>query len=120
MGNFSDLIAYKKAFSLAMKIFEISKLFPAEEKYALTDQIRRSSRSVCANLAESYQRKKYKNHFFSKLNDVESENAKTQVWLDFAYKCSYISSSKYQELSDENNEIGKLTWYMLNNAEKFL
>jgi four helix bundle protein len=120
MGNYSDLIVYKKAFTLAMKIFTISKLFPSEEKYALTDQIRRSSRSVCANLAESYRRRKYKNYFISKLNDVECESAETQVWLDFAYHCSYISPTKYEELTNENNEIGKLIWYMINNSEKFL
>jgi four helix bundle protein len=120
MGSFSDLIVYKKAFILAMKIFEISKIFPSEEKYSLTNQIRRSSRSVCANLAESYQRRKYKSHFLSKLNDVESENAETQVWLDFAFNCNYISIEKYHELTAENNEIGKLTWYLTNNPEKFL
>jgi four helix bundle protein len=120
MGNFYDLIVYKKAFLLAMKIFEISKLFPSEEKYSLTNQIRRSSRSVCANLAESYQRRKYKSHFLSKLNDVESENAETRVWIDFAFNCTYISPTTYKELTDENNEIGKLTWYMINNIEKFL
>jgi four helix bundle protein len=119
-GSFYNLIVYKKAFGLAMKIFEISKSFPSEEKYSLTNQIRRSSRSVCANLAESYQRRKYKNHFLSKLNDVESENAETQVWIDFAFNCSYISSEKYQELTAENNEVGKLIWYMMNNSEKFL
>ncbi len=120
MGNYNDLFIYKKAFGLAMKIFELSKSFPVEEKFAITNQIRRSSRSVCANLAESYQRRKYKNHFLSKLNDVESENAETQVWLDFSFNCAYISAEKYEELTNENNEIGKLTWFMINNPEKFL
>jgi four helix bundle protein len=120
MGSFSDLIVYNKAFSLAMKIFEISKNFPSEEKYSLTNQIRRSSRSVCANLAETYQRRKYKSHFLSKLNDVESENAETQVWIEFAFNCAYISQNAYEELTNENNDIGKLTWYMINNPEKFL
>jgi four helix bundle protein len=120
IGNYNDLIAYKKAFELAMKIFEISKSFPAEEKYSLTNQIRRSSRSVCANLAESYTRRKFRNYFISKLNDVECENAETQVWLDLAFNCSYITPEKYQELTSENNEIGKLTWFMIHNTEKFL
>jgi len=120
MGNFYDLVVYQKAFDLAMKIFDASKLFPSDEKYGLANQIRRSSRSVCANIAEAYKRRKYKNYFISKLNDVECENAETQVWLDFAFKCAYISPKKYQELTDENNEIGKLTWFMLNNSEKFL
>jgi len=120
MGNFYDLIVYQKAFDLAMKIFDASKLFPSDEKYGLANQIRRSSRSVCANIAEAYKRRKYKNYFISKLNDVECENAETQVWLDFAFNCTYISPTKYQELTDENNEIGKLIWFMLNNSEKFL
>lgn len=120
MGNYNDLLVYKKAFGLAMKIFSVSKSFPAEEKFALTNQIRRSSRSVCANLAESYTRRKFRNYFLSKLNDVESENAETQVWLDFAFNCSYITPEKYKELSSDNNEIGKLTWFMINNVEKFL
>lgn len=119
MGNYNDLLVYKKAFGLAMKIFSVSKSFPAEEKFALTNQIRRSSRSVCANLAESYTRRKFRNYFLSKLNDVESENAETQVWLDFAFNCSYITPEKYKELSSDNNEIGKLTWFMINNVEKF-
>ncbi len=120
MGNYNDLLVYKKAFGLAMKIFSVSKSFPAEEKFALTNQIRRSSRSVCANLAESYTRRKFRNYFLSKLNDVESENAETQVWLDFVFNCSYITPEKYKELSSDNNEIGKLTWFMINNVEKFL
>jgi len=120
MGSFYDLIVYKKAFNLAMKIFEISKKFPSEEKFSLTGQIRRSSRSVCANLAESYKRRMFKKYFISKLNDVECESAETQVWLDFTFNCAYISAEKYEELTNENNEIGKLTWFMINNPEKFL
>lgn len=120
MGTYFDLIIYKKAFTLSMKIFECSKFFPPEERYSLTNQIRRSSRSVCANIAESYLRRKYKNHFLSKLNDVQSENAETQVWLDFAKSCGYISDLIHQDLSSENAEIGKLTRYIINNPEKFL
>jgi len=120
MGSFYDLIVYKKAFNLAMKIFEISKKFPSEEKFSLTGQIRRSSRSVCANLAESYKRRMFKKYFISKLNDVECGSAETQVWLDFTFNCAYISAEKYEELTNENNEIGKLTWFMINNPEKFL
>ncbi len=120
MGTYFDLIVYKKAFSLAMRIHEYSKHFPAEESYSLTDQIRRSSRSVCANLAESYIRRKYKNYFQSKLNDVQCENTETQVWLDFAKYCGYLSDNIYLELSAENDEVGKLTRYIINNPEKFL
>jgi len=81
MGHYKELLAYKKAYELAMKIFYISKRFPSEERYSLTDQIRRSSRSVCTNLAEAYRRRKYKDYFISKLNDSETENTETEVWL---------------------------------------
>lgn len=79
-----DLIVYQKSFALAMNIFEVSKNFPPEEKYSLTDQIRRSSRSVTANLAEATRKRRYVNYFISKLTDCDAENAETQVWLEFA------------------------------------
>lgn len=120
MGEYKDLIGYKKAFELAMEIFEITKSFPKEEKYSIIDQMRRSSRSVCANLAEAYRRRSYKNYFISKLNDVETENSETQVWLDFSFACQYITKEKYDQLSAKNNEIGKLVWYMISNPDKFL
>ncbi len=82
-----DLIVYQKAYTLAMKIFEVSKSFPAEEKYSLTDQIRRSSRSVCTNLREAWAKRKYKAHFVSKLTDADGENGETDSWLDFACEC---------------------------------
>jgi four helix bundle protein len=89
--RFQDLLAYQKAFALAMDIFEISKSFPPEEKYALTDQIRHSSRSVCANIAEAYRKRIFPKHFHSKLTDSDAENSETQVWLEFCFKCKYIS-----------------------------
>jgi four helix bundle protein len=119
MGYYKDLLAYKKAYDLAMEIFVTSLKFPPEEKYSLTDQVRRSSRSVCANLAEAYSRKRYKDYFISKLNDAETENAETQVWFDFAKDCKYISEEKHRELTTKNSEVGKLLWYMINNPEKF-
>ena len=119
MGYYKDLLAYKKAYELAMEIFGLSLKFPPEEKYSLTDQIRRSSRSVCANLAEAYSRKRYKDYFISKLNDAETENAETQVWFDFAKNCKYISEEKHKELTTKNDEVGKLLWYMINNPDKF-
>lgn len=85
-----DLEVYKKAFDAAMQIFELSKSFPKEETYSLTDQIRRSSRSVCANLAEAWRKRRYEKAFISKLSDSESEAAETQVWLEFATKCGYM------------------------------
>lgn len=117
--RFQDLLAYKKSFALAMKIFEISKKFPKEETYSLTDQIRRSSRSVPVTIAESYRKRVYPKHFYSKLTDSDGENSETQVWLEFALSCNYISEIIYQELMAESIEIGKLLNYMLLNPEKF-
>ena len=85
-----DLKVYLLAFEVALQIHEISQSFPAEERYSLTDQIRRSSRSVCANLAEAWRKRRYKNHFISKLSDSEAEAAETQVWLDFSLAFKYI------------------------------
>jgi len=119
MGHYKDWLAYKKAYSLAMEIFELSKKFPPEERYSLTDQVRRSSRSVCANLAEAYKRRRYNDYFTSKLNDAETENAETEVWLDFACDCKYISKEIHDDLIAKNDEVGKLIWYMINNPDKF-
>jgi four helix bundle protein len=117
--DFRELLAYKKAFDLAMEIYELSKSFPLEEKYSLTDQIRRSSRSVCANIAEAYRKRRYPNHFISKLTDSDAENSETNVWLEFAFECNYITKEIYQKLSAKNIEIGKLINYMINNPGKF-
>jgi len=102
--SFTQLLAFKKCFSLAMKIFEISKKFPKEEKYSLTDQIRRSSRSVSANISEAYRKRLYPKHFISKLSDSDAENSETQTWLMFALKCNYIDTPTYDILSSENAE----------------
>lgn len=85
-----DLEVYAKAFDASMKIFEESKAFPSEERYSLTDQIRRASRSVCANLAEAWRKRRYEAAFVAKLSDVEAEAAETQVWIEFAVKCNYL------------------------------
>ncbi len=116
---FQDLFAYKKSFALSMRIFEITKSFPKEEIYSLTDQIRRSSRSVPVTIAEAYRKRVYPKHFYSKLTDSDGENSETQVWLEFAFSCKYISNDVYQELLSESIEIGKLINYMLLNPEKF-
>jgi four helix bundle protein len=120
MGDYRKLLAYEKGFDLAMRIFEITKKFPSEERYSLTDQIRRSSRSVCVNVSEAYRRRRYKAYFLSKLNDCETENNETQVWLDFALACKYLTDEQYQELTALNDEVGKLIWYMINNPDKFM
>jgi four helix bundle protein len=117
--TFQDLLAYKKSFSLAMKIFDITKSFPKEETYSLTDQIRRSSRSVPVTIAEAYRKRIYPKHFYSKLTDSDGENSETQVWLEFALACNYINNELHQELLAASNEIGKLINYMLLNPEKF-
>ena len=104
-----ELDTYKLSFSLAMQIFELIKTFPKEEKYSLTDQIRRSSRSVCANLAEAFRKRKYPKHFVSKLSDCEGESAESQVWLDFALECKYIDIETYKKLYDNYDRVlGKL------------
>jgi len=93
-----DLEVYQMAFETAMKIFEESKSFPKEERYSLTDQVRRSSRSVCANLAEGWRKRRYEASFLSKLSDAEAEAAETQVWLEFSVKCGYLKKDTGQEL----------------------
>jgi four helix bundle protein len=117
--DYKELLAYQKAFQLAMEIFELSKSFPVEEKYSLTNQIRRSSRSVCANIAESYRKRRYVNHFISKLTDSDAENSETNVWLDFSLECNYLSKEIHQILNQKSIEIGKLINYMMNNPNKF-
>ena len=120
MGSYLDLIVYQKAYKLAMDIFERTKKFPPEEKYSLTDQIRRSSRSVCVNLVEAYRRRKYKTHFVSKLTDSSTENAETQVWLDFSKDCNYLEVYEYEDFKARNDEVGKIIWHMIENPDKFV
>ena len=117
--RFQDLLAYRKGFELAMKIYKISMAFPKEETYSLTDQIRRSSRSVCANIAESYRKREYPKHFHSKLTDSDAENSETQTWLEFSLACKYISLETYNQLLIESEEVGKLINYMIQNPNKF-
>ncbi len=104
-----ELETYKLAFESSMKIFELTKTFPKEERYSLTDQMRRASRSVSANLAEAFRKRKYPKAFVSKLSDSEGEAAETQVWLDYALKCNYIDMSIYIKLYEKYDHIlGKL------------
>ena len=117
--DFKDLIVYKKAFTLAMEVYEISKSFPKEEKYSMTDQIRRCSRSVCANIAEGYRKRIYVRHFISKLTDSDAENSETLVWLDFGFACNYLSLETQERMVQQANEIGKLLNYMILHPDKF-
>ena len=113
--QFKDLRVYQQAFGAATRIYELSKGWPAEERYSLTDQIRRSSRSVCANIAEARRKRRYVAHFVSKLSDSDSEAAETQVWLDFALDCGYISQQDHDAIYDTYQHIaGGLVKMMAN------
>ncbi|MDC6364422.1 MULTISPECIES: four helix bundle protein [Flavobacteriaceae] len=116
---YKELKAYQKAFDLAMKIFEVTKTFPKEERFALIDQIRRSSRSVCSNMAEGYRKRLYVKHFVAKLSDADMENAETQLWLDFALSCKYLSKDSHDGLFEDSLEVGRLLGFMIQNPNKF-
>jgi four helix bundle protein len=110
---------YRLAFGQAMEIFELTKKFPREETYSLTDQIRRSSRSVCICLLEAYRKKRYPAHFVLKVTDSDSENSETSGWLDFSLACKYVSQEIHEKFILRNNEIGKLLNHMINNPDKY-
>ena len=114
-----DLIVYQKAFSAAMEIYVISKNFPIEERYSLTDQIRRSSRSVNANITEAWRKRRYEKSFISKLNDADGEAAETQNWLDFALACEYIHEEIYLDLYKKYDEILGMIVSMTINSKKW-
>jgi four helix bundle protein len=117
--GYKDLIVYKKSYNAAMEIFKESKSFPKEEVYSLTDQIRRSSRSVCANISEGYRKRIYPKHFVSKLSDADGECAETMVHLEFARDCGYISEKKHELITAEYLQVGKMLGSMMNSPEKF-
>jgi four helix bundle protein len=114
-----DLEVYKVGFQLAMEIFELTKTFPSEEKFALTSQIRRSSRSICLNLREAWAKRRYEAHFVSKLTDCDGENNETDSSLDFAYLCGYISKERHEQLTARCAEIGRMLGGMMKKAESF-
>ena len=114
-----DLGAYKAAYQLAMEIFRASKGWPADERYSLTDQIRRSSRSVCANLAEAWGKRRYVAHFTSKLTDADGENLETQTWLNFAFDCGYLDKADFTRFIESSEEVGRLLGGMLAKPESF-
>jgi four helix bundle protein len=115
-----DLKVYKAAYDLAMDIYEVSKAWPSEEKYSLTDQIRRSSRSVCSNLREAWAKRRYKAHFISKLTDSDGENSETDTWLDFAKDCGYLKETDHNRLKEKCIEIGRMLGGMLRDTSSFL
>lgn len=118
--GFKSLKVYQLAYELAMDIFLISKTFPVEEKYSLTDQVRRSSRSVCTNLVEAYRKRRYPKHFTSKISDADGEASETIVWIDFAKDCGYIDDETQKELTKKYEEVGKMLGSMGDNPNKFL
>ena len=115
-----ELIVYGKAYQQAMAFFKISKRFPPEERYALTGQGRRSSRSVCQNLREAWAKRRYEAHFISKLTDCDGENSEADTCWDFARDCGYISSEEHAEMTSLSQEVGKMLGAMIKNPEKFL
>ncbi len=119
INSVRDLEAYKLAFESAMEIFEISKSFPKEERYSLTDQVRRSSRSVCANLAEGWRKRRYKAVFVNKLTDAEQEAAETQTWLEFALKCIYINNETFKRLDEKYEHMFAMLITMERKADSF-
>ena len=117
--GFRNLTVYVKAFSLAMAIYNVGLKFPGDELYSLTSQIRRSSRSVCSNIGEGYRKRQYEAHFVSKMSDSDMENTETQVWLDFALGCKYISEEVYGDFIERSEEIGRLLNHMIQYPEKY-
>lgn len=118
MAGFKDLTVYKKAFEMARMVFVLSKRFPSEERFSLTDQVRRSSRSVTAQYAEGYRKKKYPAHFVSKMTDADGENAETQVWLDHAVACEYVTRTDIAPILAISEEVGRMLGDMIEHPEK--
>lgn len=119
IGSFRDLEVYRNAFAAAMQIYQISKQFPLEEKYSLTDQIRRSSRSVCSNLAEGWRKRRYEAVFLNKVSDAGQEAAETQTWLEFALACGYIGKELFDNLDSQYQQIFAMLHGMERKARSF-
>ena len=116
--SYKDLRVYQAAMDAAMKIFELSKRFPSEERYSLTDQMRRASRSVCSNIGEAWRKRRYPAHFVSKLSDSEGEAEETRVWVEFAYRCRYITASEARDLdSTYDGILGQLVKMIFNHED---
>ena len=115
-----DLRVFQLAYQVAMEVFRASKSFPADERYSLTDQIRRSSRSVAANIAEGFRKRRYEASFINKLTDSDAEATETQVWLDFARDCGYIDTQLRDSLPGKLEEVGRMLGSMIANPEPFL
>jgi four helix bundle protein len=120
INSAQDLNVYKEAYKLAMEIFHISKQWPKEERYSITDQTRRSSRSVCTNLRETWAKRRYEAHFSMKLTDCDGENSETDTWLDFARDCEYLDENDYSRLKKRCSKVGRMLGLMLKNPSPFL
>jgi four helix bundle protein len=120
ISSAKELKVYQLAYALAMEIFRLSKTWPSDEKYSLTDQVRRSSRGVCANLREAWAKRRYEAHFVSKLTDADGENAETDTWLDFARDCGYLNKAEHARLTAECRQVGAMLGGMLGNPTPFL
>jgi four helix bundle protein len=120
INSAKDLIVYQRAYALSMRVFELSKRFPDDERFALTSQIRRSSRSICLNLREAWAKRRYVAAFVAKLTDSDGENSETDSALDFARDCGYVTSDEHAELTAMGTEIGRMLGAMIQNPKKFL
>ena len=118
--GFKGLKVYQLAYKLALEIYQITRSFPKEEVYSLTDQISRSSRSVCTNIGEGYRKRRYPKHFTSKMTDADGECTETLIWLDFAKDFKYITVVKHKNLYEQYIEVGKMLGVMIDNPDKFL
>jgi four helix bundle protein len=118
--TYKELRVFQNAMDSAMKVFQITKNFPPEERYSMVDQMRRSSRSVCANLAEAWRKRRYKAMFIAKLSDAESEACETQVWIEFARRCGYLEDAVCDELDAAYDQIIGQLVKMINEADKWL
>lgn len=115
-----ELEVYKKAYEFSMELFAVTQSWSSEKKYALTGQIRRSSRAVCANLREAWAKRRYEAHFISKLTDCDGENSETDTWIDYAHDCDYITDQKHKHFSENCRSVGGMLGSMINNASSFI
>ncbi len=118
-NSFKELVVYQKARTLAKSVFEITKTFPKEEMYSLTDQIRRSSRSIGAQIAEAWGKRRYEKHFISKLTDADAEQLETQHWIIIAQDCEYLTREQFETINQNLSEIGRMLYSMMNKAKQF-
>lgn len=120
VANHRELLVYQTAFEAAMQLFELSQTFPSQERSLLTEQLLRSSRSVCANLAEAWQKRRYKGAFVAKLNDVEAEAAETQTWIEFAILCGYLDAEVGQEIFHQYEVVLGFAARLISNADAWV